>query len=276
MAGNGNLVSRANDALARAQAAEFASRFPQAAQQLSSATLASQLTVFNLPYWSTSRFRAVRTGAGPFTFTMAAGVRKAFSTKVGGVGDSAGFASGFVITEAETNLLNENNTRNNESLEIIGISAEIDALASPSIVAWLFRYAFLSVQLGSDSTIPLGKLSMFPQAGGMFGSSPDPLELPALGDTQFIRPFATNGNPQNANYFKLDVPIKWNGVNEGSDTNFNIITDVKQAFTKTTTDRAGATGVAAFTSPADGAVGTYADITFRLHGRRIGQRGVNV
>jgi hypothetical protein len=261
---------------AQRAAAAFISQNPNAATFLVQQGLKSQKTVLNLPYWSTVRFRAVRTGAGPYTFTLSAGVRKAFSTYIGGDGAVAGFASGTTMTEADTNLLDSNATRNGESVEIRGISAEIDAQASPTIVKHVFRNTSLSLQVGGDTAPPLGRLSFFPQAGGLHGMGNDVMILPAIAESGFVHGAITNGNPIASNYFPLQVPILWAGANAGADTAFNILCDLKTALVLTTADRAAAAGIQAYTSPADGALGTYLDVTFRLHGTRAGKRSVNV
>lgn len=262
---------------AQERAARYIQQDPEAARLIASRALKSQKTVLNLPYWSTVRFLAPRTGSGPYVFTMATGVRKAFATGVGQDGAVAGFASGTIMTEAETNLGDANATRNGETVEIHGICAEIDPTASPTLVKHVMRNVALSLAIGGDTAPPLGRLSFFPQAGGLHGVGNDPLMTPGLTDNGFVHGALANGAPFATNFFKLGVPIVWQGANKGTDTAFNILCDLKRSLAVTVTERAAAAGTTtAFTAIADGAVGSYVDVTFRLVGMRIGDRSSNV
>lgn len=277
-----NPYEQQQQADARARAAALMANDPAAAAYLVNQGLANQKVAFVLPYWSTVRFATTRSGSGPYVYAMPVGTRKAFSYKIGGNATAAGFSSSATITETETNLSDENQTRNGENVEIFGISAMLDPTASLKLAKHVWRNTALFLQLGGDSQIPLGTLAMCPSGGGLFGSSIDPYVTPPIMASVAVDGAVSNGNPTAQNFLPLPFPIQWSGVNNGRDTIFNIIADLKTAGSFSITERTAVAqttdiaGVAAYAALADAAVGTYVDVTFRLWARRQGGRSVNV
>lgn len=244
----------------------------------------TQKAVLGFPYYSSVRLRTTRTGAGPFTYTGAVTAAKAFGYKIGGVMDDAGFAAGTVATMAETNILQPGSTRDNAEVLVWGWSVEI-MTNDPKLTRRFFRECVMLLSLSGTDTYQVGRLSFFPQTGGIFGMQRTLLEAGQLVETSGpLEGQISNGNPNAGSQFLLPDPVLWESIGSNKkDTNLSIQVKPERAIVETSTDRAAVAGAApgvsgrveAFTSPADGALGTYVDLCIRLSSISFSERSTN-
>lgn len=233
--------------------------------------LVSENTV---PLFSRVAFVAVRTGAGPFTHTIASGDRKAFGYAQGQMMDIAGDA-GVASTPADTNILKPGETPNNETVKIRGISIKpVEATSDPELVAAIMSKAYIDLALGSNVLTPLGRIENAPSCYGLYGRGFSTIREGALGspvglDIEFLR----NGNPIPGQMLRLpDLEWAANGSGEG-DSTCNVIFRLPQQVILTATNRTAAAGIAAFTTPT---VGLRADFMVFLHTYRTAKRSRNI
>ena len=240
-----------------------------------------EVTILTYPYWSALRWSPT-IAANVATFDTAE--RRAFGYAIGGNGTVAGFASTFAITGAETNLTQPGQTRDGADVYVWGISAHLEPNSDGRGAAEIWRNALVSLNLGGNTTIPLGKLAMFPQAGGLAGNLRSGLLLPDIATTGAgvdggpgaLFNYGTNGVPAAANYYKLPAPVKWSGVGIGADATFSISVTLQRAATiALVASRAAAAGVAGWTQPTT-ANAQPVDITFQLVCVSVGRRSRNV
>ena len=233
--------------------------------------MVSQNTV---PIFSVVRFTGVKGGAGPFTFTTAAGDRRAFSYGQGQDMSSAG-AQGVIATAAQTNIFKPGETPNNERVTIRGISiAPLGAGSDPELIAQIIDQASVDLQLGPNVVTQLGRIDACPSPFGIYGRAfstinPGPLPSPVGRDLEYLR----NGNPVPGTMLRLPDLI-WDGVgNGGADTTLNVIFRLPQQIVlNAPADRELAAGTtAAFASPAS----IRADFAVFLHCYREAKRSVN-
>jgi hypothetical protein len=247
----------------------------------------SQRVIKQVIYRSRIRVRSTRTGAGPFTYTVAKGPRTAFGYKIGDSLIQAGYASG-VATPAHTNLRTAGGqTNRNADVVIFGMGVEIMPGAEPRLVAKLAAEGFFTMTTdGGAQTDYVGQLTDFPSGGALFGSARTKLEAPNLAETAGpLESFIANGNPMAGNWLMLKKAVRWNspGGTKKPDTSLAITFDLGEDVTATSTDRAAVAGAApgasgrveAFTSPADGAEGTYVDLRVKLLTIEVSDRGSN-
>lgn len=245
--------------------------------------LASQKSVLAFPYYSTARFNAARTGAGPYAYTMASGTRKTFNYRIGeSPGASAGFATGVQVGKAETNLLKASETRDNADVMVWGVAIEARPGSDPYFVKQLWANAYVELSLSGTDAHLLGPLTFFPQAGGLYGMAASLVETPDL-QAPKARPdgVLSNGNPTAGNFFKLPQPVRWESGGSGKkDTSLVIAITIDNAIALAgVADRAaaasvsGSPGQAAFVSPADGSI--FVDLRVRLISISISERSTN-
>jgi hypothetical protein len=246
----------------------------------------SQRAIKQVVYHSTIRVLTTRSGAGPFTYTANPGPRVAFGYKQGDSLVAAGFASG-TATAAETNLRNAGGqTNRNADVVIWGMGIEILPISEPRIVAELVRFGFLTMTTdGGASTDFIGKLTDFPSGGALYGAQHTKLEAGNLAETIGpVESYLANGNPMAGNWLMLKRAVRWNSpASKKPDTSLAVTFDLGQAITVSATDRAAVAGAApgasgrveAFTSPADAARGTFADLRVKLLTIEVSDRGSN-
>jgi hypothetical protein len=266
---------------------------PDVRAQIQDTYAEGQITVLPLPYWSTVRFAATRAGGPPVSFSVAAGERKAFAYAIGQSLQIAGFAAAYGnATEAETNLLRQSETRDNADFWIWGVACSISHDSEPALARRIWRETSVRISLNGTTQIPLGRLEMFPGAGGLFGASPSYIKSPDLSTAGAVdngigavMPFLANGNPMAGNFFRLNQPFKWASVgNSGADSSLILSFNLQRAFTETSPlVRAGVAAgtpnyaAGSFTPPlADGDPGTFVDIVTHLIGVSVAKRSVNV
>ena len=242
-----------------------------------------QVTVLTYPYWSTVRWAATIAANAA---TLDTAERRAFGYAIGGNGTVAGFASTYAITAAETNLSQPGQTRDGADVYIWGISAHLEPNSDPRLAQEVWRRCLVNLNLGGNTTIPLGKLAMFPQAGGLQGTGQSGLVIPEApqygkgvdGGAGALYGFATNGMPAAQNYFKLPAPIKWSGVGIGADATFSLSAILQSApSVALAATRAAAAGVGAYTQPTTAnIVDNSVDVTFQLICVSVARRSKNV
>lgn len=246
----------------------------------------NQITVLSTPYYSTLRFQATRAGGPPVSFSIDTTERRAFAYAQGQSLQTAGFLAAYGnATQAETNLLQQSQTRNNADVWIWGLSAALLPNSEPSLARGVWRETDLNISTNGDQSIPLGTFEMFPSAGGLFGSgvsyikSPD-LATPGAVDngSGAIMPFASNGNPMSSSFYRFQQPFKWAGVGTaGADSSLIITATPRRIITETSAlARVAAAGISAFTPPAAaGDAGTFVDVRLRLICVSVAKRSVN-
>jgi hypothetical protein len=237
-------------------------------------------------YYSRVRFQFVRTGAGPYTFTMAAGTElRAFGYGIGQDISSAafGFASGTTATPAETNLQQASTTLAGEQVRIFGLSL-LPTSDSDSYLAKIL-WPNVSVQLalnGDQQGFKLGTPETIPGGGGLSGAGDSYIQSPPQQESYVSRSGAlTNGVPHAGNFYPIPDPIVWNpaGANDGM---LVIKLRVERAVTATLTERAAVaggantSGTAAFLTPAANAIGTYVTVLVHLWCKQLSARSVNI
>lgn len=281
-------ASDAQKARAARLNADIANLPPDVRAQIAANYAESQVSVLPLPYWSTVRFQASVAAGPPPVLTIDTTTRTAFSYAQGQAMTSAGFLAGFGnATPAETNLLRAQETRDNADVWIWGISAHLTHDSEPALAREVWRNTAVAISLNGTQSIPLGRLEMFPSGGGLYGAAPSGVKTPSFdnagGGTDngagAIIPFASNGNPMSANFFRLQQPFKWSAVGQGgSDSSLNISCTPSRTITVTCgIIRAAAAGIAAFTPPTTaGQFGTFVDVVFRLICVAVAKRSTNV
>jgi hypothetical protein len=247
---------------------------------------ATQITVLPLPYWSTCRFQGVRAAGPPPTFTIDTTTRRAFSYGVNQSPVSAGFLAAYGnATEAETNLINPSQTRNNADVWIWGLAAYFTQDSEPALARRVMRETDVQISLNGDQSIPLGTLEMFPSAGGLYGAGVSYIKQPDLATpgaanngAGALLPFFNNGNPAAGNFFRLNQPFKWSGIGTaGADSSLVVLcTPRRQIVESGVAQRAAAAGVSAYDAPAaTGDPGTFVDVRFHLICVSVAKRSVN-
>jgi hypothetical protein len=249
--------------LSVAQQMRFVS--PEVRQQIASDAIKSQKSILAWDYYSTVRFDAVLSGGGPFTYTIAAGTRKAFGYKIGDQPTQAGFRAGVTVGQAETSLLKPSETRDNADVYVWGLAAEVCQNSDAFFVKQLWRNAYVQLALSGTDQHLLGPLAFFPAAGGLYGASPSTVTTPPLPNVlDNPLPAMDSGYPSAGNYYRLPQPVIWQANGSGrKDCSLSIAVTIDNAIALSgVADRASASGVAPFTHPADGTV--FVDIRWRL------------
>jgi len=249
-------------------------------------------------YHSKVRFQSAISGAGPFTYTIAAGTQMlAFGYAKGADMGPAGFVGGGgtpaagnrTAKDCDTNIIKASETNAGEKVVIFGLSIMIDADSEPELVKQWVKNTSVVLSLNGDALIfRLGTVAMIPGAGGLSGNGQSLIALAP--NDQGQQPFSgavNNGEPFVDNFYPLPEPIEWNpaGAND-STLVVKLTTDQVCTFvTSYSADRAAAAGgasvqpVAAFAHPVPtntfGVRGTYIDASVRLWSRQIAPRSVN-
>ncbi len=247
-----------------------------------------QLTILSFPIWSTIRFAATIAAGPPVVATIDTSPRTAFSYALNGDMGPAGRA-GVLATQADTNLQNPGQTRDQSDVLIYGLSAYVCQQSEPGLVADVIRETDVMISTNGSVTLPLGTLEAFPYPGGMFGGGNSSLLEPNLetlggvdGGSGAPLAFFTNGNPTSGSFFKLDAPIFWAGLGSGSpDSSLSIICTPRRSIVKTSAV-ARAAGVAGATYNGAPAVFTpitaakaFVDVRWRLHCASVQTRSSN-
>jgi len=248
-------------------------------------------TIQNTPIYSTVRFQCdVSFLAGTPAYVITPQPRKAFQYGVGQEMTVAGFdptsgctspPRGNIATESHTNLRRGGETNDNADVYFWGLSCELWQQSEPSLVAMLWDLCALELSLNGTQAIPVGTMSMYPQAGGLYGAGMSQIIEPALnipggsGQQGSVYPFMSNGNPMSNSYRRFPQPFKWAAVGGGGakDSNMSLsVTMPNGGLLLGSLPRIAAPpDVAAFAAPPS--VG--ATIRFQLLSVSVGRRSVN-
>lgn len=271
-----------------AQRARLAQQMSQVSPALrgyiASQYAAAQVVVLDLQYWSKIRFQATRAAGPPATFTIDTTTRKAFAYAIGQDMAVAG-RSGTIATQADTNLLSPSQTRDNSDYWIEGLSAFVTPDSEPSLLARLFAECDVEIALNGTQSIPIGRIEMFPGAGGLYGAGRSFIKQPDLATpgasnngTGAVFGFVQNGNPMAGNFRRFAQPFKWAAIgSSGTDSALTVSCTPRRQIVETgVATRAAAAGVSAYDPPAaTGDIGTYVDVVFQLHGVQVTKRSAN-
>lgn len=249
------------------------------------AALSSQRTVHSLPYWSTGRFQATRTGAGPYTYTLSQGQSvKLFSYGIGGNAVGAGFGSSVSPTLAETNLTKASETLDNADVFIWGMAFEICPVGLQDLAGSLWRNVSVQLSLSGTDTLRVGTMHKYPSAGGLFGIANSQLQAGSLieGNGRPVQ-YIQNGNPMGGNFGRFSQAFRWNAAGSAAkDTSLVINLTVENAISLTGTARAAVAGAApgssgqvvAFDPPAQ--ADAYLDVRCYLIAESLSHRSQNI
>jgi len=266
-----------------AQAANFrrlAQMDPEFRSFVASQAIKEQKTVLPVPYWSTVRIAGT---VAANALTVAATTRKAFAYQIGQDMTVAGFTS-TVAEGAETNLLQASQTLDNADVWIWGLSIELCGNSEPLLAARLWRECLVELSTSGTQSIRLGTLGMFPGAGGLYGVGRSFAGEPSLaeagaqdGGVGSNVGFSANGNPMGGNFMRFPQPFKWSSVGSNAgDSQLTVsITPVRSIVIPLAVDRAAAAGIAAYTQPITGGLGTFCDLRVRLVAVSVSNRSQN-
>lgn len=245
-----------------------------------------QLTILSFPIWSTIRFQATIAAGPPVVATIATDPRVAFSYGVGQDMSAAGRA-GANGTQADTNLQQNGQTRDQADVFIYGLSAAVMPNSEPGFLGQLFRETDVQIATNGDTTIPLGTLEDFPSPGGLFGVGSSALLVPDLqtsggvdGGPGAQLGYINNGNPTARSFFELSYPIFWSGVGGGADSNLALTCTPRRTLTFTSAVAragvaAGSTNIPAGVFTPITAAKALVDIRWRLHAVSVRIRSAN-
>lgn len=198
--------------------------------------LERQEFVVGFPYYSTVRFRFVRSGAGPYVYTLSTSVVRAFSYSVDQADcTSAGFGTGYTSTYAETNLQSKNETNAGETVYVSGLSAVLMPNSDARMAAEVFRNVFCELSLNGDSnTFRLGPPILLPSPVGLLGGGQDAAGPQAIPGGRPMFTFPANGWPYKDNKMKLPGGLVWRNSSK-RDSQLNVIFTPASAKTSTRT-----------------------------------------
>lgn len=268
-----NVIRQYQQAQLNARAAQVD---PSVRATIAQAAVAGQQAIDDFKYWSTVRFAAVRTGAGPYTYTLAQRQRKAFSYGAGQDASSAGFASGYRADLQDTNINQPSQTNDNCNFTFNKINCLIrqSKFVEPQLIAEIFRVCDVQLQMSGQLIYRVGTLDKIPGGGGLYGAQPS-LVTPGAVNTSQGAPisYLSNSNPQGPSAYELEGnPITWNAVGGGQkDSALTLLVTQNEEITITGSDRAAAAGVEAFTAAST----IYVDLTFYLTGEAVSNRSHN-
>lgn len=228
-------------------------------------------------YFSSVRFRFVRSGAGPtFTYTCAASQSRiafSYATNTSDI-QQAGFAPGFNSWLRWTNLSEANKTRDGETYRIKGLSLYRGATSDAFLSALVWDTAAMQMTMNTNSVRPLGCLHFFPSTSGLSGRGFTRLQTPPLDSSFAETQLLQNSIEEDGSYFKFKDPIIWRPAGK-VDSSLSVSFIFPNDIVTTATARAVAAGVAPYDPPATDEIGTYVDITVRLIGESISDISVN-
>ena len=200
----------------------------------------NQQRITSWPYFSTVKFKAIRSGAsGSFVYTMATQTRglRAFGYALGETKEAAGYAAiDGQATAADTNIITKNQTISGQFVEIKGMAFQWHTcgLNAPSAGLQTLRYLdgnfvsalhrVISCEMGvngDEQTYKLGTIGMIPGAGGLRGGASLLSGLGALDANQDTQ-FAANGWETRSNFFRVPEGVLWT-TSDKPDGNLNVI-----------------------------------------------------
>ncbi len=246
-----------------------------AREQAQYEALQSQKKKFSFPYYSKIRFNFARTGAGPYTYTLAAA-----STSRGfgyAIGDNpitqAGFLSAFgAATASETNLQSKNETVSGEEVRIRGIHAILGSTSDARAAAQVWDNVNVELSLtGGQNVFKLGLLHQLPGGAGLTGQGLDQTGIQPFPGGRPQYGFVNNGWPIRSNCQSLPEGLVWRRKGqEDSNLNINCTSPRALALTAPADEAAAGTTTRGYAAPADGAL--FVDVILELKGMVVGAR----
>jgi hypothetical protein len=203
------------------------------------------------PYYSRGRFTPVRSGAGPFVWTIPSGTQVtlfsyAVSADMGPAGRSTVTAS-----YADTNIQTAGQTIGGQVLEIKRLSLQLNPNSEPALakLAWPEITVRLSLDGGLNG-INLGTPAMLPGGGGLYGQATSLTAPQPLGGGRPELGVLSNGWPVESNMCPVPEGIFWQGT--GRDSNLAVIVKVERdiVLTGQLADEVAAAGIRGYNNPA--------------------------
>lgn len=232
-------------------------------------------------YFSTVMLASALTGAGPYTYTIAAGTAlRAFSYGLGQDLSVVGYPAGSPASFADTNLATANVSNNGDWVIIFGIGIQPTPTSEPLLVKALDEVTSVIPFIGGDKLFPLGNPSMVPGGGGLYGMGDSAIGVPDQTSYVYKTGNLTNGDPLLFNLRILPTLIVWAPAGRVDSTfAVQIRTERAAAYTNLSADRvavgggASTPGTAAFTHPAATAV--FVRYKVFLATQQVNQRSAN-
>lgn len=249
------------------------------------AAFAGLKSVQKTGYFSTIRFQAERSGAGPlFTYTVVnSGTVKrlafGYKTDQGLSAAGAGYNNlPTTITSSltETNLSEPGKTRDGETYNIKGVEFQVSSDSDAKLAKLIWSKAHVVLQMGANLIFPLGRLSFFPASTGLVGSGDSSLFEPPL-DESFSRSTALGNSIEDVDsyfHFPDHSPMVWNPAGD-TDSQLTMAFVLPADIVFTSLARAAAPGIAPYDPPNTNEPFSYVDITVRLIGESINKISVN-
>jgi hypothetical protein len=270
--------------LVQCTAAEAEALISAERQDAVRSALAGMKSVQKTGYFSTVRFQAVRSGAGPlFVYTVsgpsikrvAFGYKTDFALSASGAGynDLPATVSSSLT---ETNLSEPGKTRDGETYNIKGIAFHVSSDSDARLTKLVWAKANVVLQMGSNLIFPLGRLDFFPQASGLVGRGDTALFEPPL-DASFSTSSAMGNSIEDLDsyfHFPEHSPMIWNPSGD-TDSQLSMTFSLPSDITFTALARAAAPGIAPYDPPATSEPFSYVDLTVRLIGESINKISMN-
>lgn len=194
--------------------------------------IASQRSEEHWPYFSRIRFRATIAAGPPVVYSFPLGLTsRAFSYGIGQDMSPAGFAPGTLATEADTNLVEANKTKDGQELEIVGVSCFIVPTSDPTMTAFIFKDASAKfTRAGGDEAQKIGSLMFIPSSGGLTGQGISYGTQANKSSNHVPYGFVSNGLPVFGSYYKLPAPVYWS-PSGSTDSTLNLEVALQRAIT---------------------------------------------
>lgn len=243
-----------------------------------------EVQVQEYPIISVVRFAAAVAAGPPVVYTVDQSVRTGFSYGINQDMAPAGRA-GVLATQADTNIQNAGQTRDQADVFIYGLSAWL-MKGEAALFEAVMRETDVQIATNADTITPAGTIDAYPQPGGLYGAANSSIMIPSLaesggfdGGEGAIKYFPSNGNPTAGSFRRFENPIFWAGLASGPDSNLQIVCTPRRVITVTAA-LARVAGVAGATYDGSPAVFTpptaaSMDIRWTLHAATVRRRGVN-
>jgi hypothetical protein len=191
---------------------------------------------------------------------------------------NAGFPSSYATaTYAQTNLIQKNETNEQEEFLIDGLAIVSHPGNDPVLVKKILPELYVSAGFGGDKNkFKLGSALFWPGGAGIFGAGGSFWgPVASLDDSKYADLGAvSNGSPFVNNYRRLPEGIKWNPKGQ-PDSTFGVNVALTKALTFTGTDRALAAGINGVTVPSADGDDTGLLLWVCLYGVQKAVRGTN-
>jgi hypothetical protein len=245
---------------------------PQISRAIAKSALDSQIVKKHKSIYSAVRFQftpsAPAAGVTTYTLNTTSTKIRAFSYGIGDDMSTAGFntsVAGFAeATEAETNLISKNDT-NGAVIKVTGLSLYLSETSDAALAKLIWANTYVDTTLdGVNQYLLIGRMGRIPSAGGLYGNGDSLVTQPSLRGQIAQVGVVSNGMPQANNFLRLGEPIWWHPASK-TDSKFQVRFQVVRNLSVTSTARAAAAGVTAYTPPVNvGDPGTFVDVLVYL------------